>query len=58
MGAAVKHSLLTIDLTKERDIAVARQRARQVSALLGFDAQDQVGLESVVTALMREAVGG
>lgn len=56
MGAAVKHSLLTIDLTKERDIVTARQRARHVSASLGFDAQDQVRIATAVSELARNAL--
>ena len=40
----------------DRDIVAARQRARQVSALLGFDAQDQVRIATAVSELARNAV--
>jgi signal transduction histidine kinase len=52
----MKHPLLEIELTKERDISVARQRARQVSGLLGFDGQDQVRIATAVSELARNAL--
>lgn len=52
----MNHRLLKIELTNERDIVTARQRARQVSALLGFDAHDQVRIATAVSELARNAV--
>lgn len=52
----MKHVLLRVELTNERDIVVARQRARQVSALLAFDAQDQVRIATAVSELARNAL--
>jgi signal transduction histidine kinase len=52
----VSHLLLTVELTNERDIVVARQRARQVSAALAFDGQDQVRIATAVSELARNAV--
>lgn len=48
--------LLTVELMHERDIVAARQRARQVSALLGCDAQDQVRIATAVSELARNAL--
>lgn len=49
-------SLLRLDLAQDRDIVAARQRARQVSALLGFDSQDQVRIATAVSELARNAI--
>lgn len=43
----MRHSLLDLELTNDRDMIAARQRARQVSALLDFDAQDQVRIRGL-----------
>lgn len=48
--------LLRLELAQDRDIVAARQRARQVSALLGFDSQDQVRIATAVSELARNAV--
>jgi signal transduction histidine kinase len=52
----MNRSLLRLELTQDRDIVAARQRARQVSALLGFDSQDQVRIATAVSELARNAV--
>jgi hypothetical protein len=39
-GDIMRHLLLELELANDRDMIAARQRARQVSALLDFDAQD------------------
>lgn len=52
----MNRSLLRMELTQDRDIVAARQRARQVSALLGFDSQDQVRIATAVSELARNAV--
>lgn len=48
--------LLRLELAQDRDIVAARQRARQVSALLGFDSQDQVRIATAVSELARNAM--
>jgi signal transduction histidine kinase len=48
--------LLRLELAQDRDIVAARQRARQVSALLGFDSQDQVRIATAVSELARNAI--
>lgn len=52
----MNRSLVRLDLTHDRDIVAARQRARQVSALLGFDSQDQVRIATAVSELARNAI--
>src|SRR4051794_28672171 len=47
--------LLTLDLRLEQDVVLARQRARQVAALLGFEAQDQTRLATAVSEVGRNA---
>ena len=49
----MRHPLLELELANDRDMIAARQRARQVSALLDFDAQDQVDKqrEELITAI-------
>jgi len=47
--------LLTLELRYEQDVVLSRQRARQVAALLGFDAQDQTRLATAVSELARNA---
>jgi signal transduction histidine kinase len=47
--------ILTIELTTEHDIVLARQRARQIAGLLGFDAQDQTRLATAVSEVARNA---
>jgi signal transduction histidine kinase/CheY-like chemotaxis protein len=52
----MNRSLLRLELAQDRDIVTARQRARQVSALLGFDPQDQVRVATAVSELARNAI--
>ena len=48
-------TLLSHRIRYERDVVVARQRARQVAALVGFDVQDQTRLATAVSELARNA---
>jgi signal transduction histidine kinase/ActR/RegA family two-component response regulator len=48
-------AITTVAITHEQDIVVARQRARQIAALLGFDPQDQVRVATAVSELARNA---
>jgi signal transduction histidine kinase len=47
--------LLTLALRSEHDVVLARQRAREVAELLGFDAQDQTRIATAVSELARNA---
>src|SRR5580698_8328041 len=47
--------LLTIALRNERDVVQARQRARELAALLGFDNQDQIRLATATSEIARNA---
>jgi signal transduction histidine kinase len=47
--------LLTLQMDYEDDVVLARQRARQVAGLLGFDAQDQTRVATAVSELARNA---
>jgi signal transduction histidine kinase/CheY-like chemotaxis protein len=51
----VKTTLLTLELKYEPDIVAARQRARQIAALLSFDTQDQTRLATAVSEIVRNA---
>jgi signal transduction histidine kinase len=48
--------LLTTDLNGDDDLVVARQRARQVCALLGFDPQDQTRVATALSEIARLAL--
>jgi signal transduction histidine kinase len=47
--------ILAIGLGNEQDIVLVRQRARQVSSLLGFSQQDQVRIATAVSEVARGA---
>src|SRR5262245_36598512 len=49
-------ALLTLALRHERDVVLARQRARQLGGLLGFDVQDQTRLSTAVSEIARNAL--
>jgi signal transduction histidine kinase/DNA-binding response OmpR family regulator len=48
-------ALLTVVIRYEQDVVVARQRARQIAALLGFDGQDQTRIATAVSEIARNA---
>ncbi len=48
-------ALLTVALHYEQDVVVARQRARQVAGLIGFDSQDQTRIATAVSEIARNA---
>jgi signal transduction histidine kinase/CheY-like chemotaxis protein len=48
-------AILTVEIRQERDTVNARQRARQISRLLGFDAQDQTRISTAVSEIARNA---
>ena len=47
--------ILAIGLANEQDVVLVRQRARQVSSLLGFSQQDQVRIATAVSEVARGA---
>jgi signal transduction histidine kinase/CheY-like chemotaxis protein len=48
--------LSSISLHFEYDLVAARRRARQIAALLGFDAQDQTRIATVTSEIARNAL--
>jgi signal transduction histidine kinase len=56
MTDALALPLLTCALATEHDVVLARQRVRQVAALVGFDAQDQTRIATAVSEVARNAV--
>ena len=49
-------SLITVQVRREADIVAARQRARQIAALMGFDLQDQARIATAVSEIVRNAL--
>ena len=49
----MSHSLCTVVINYEDDVVTARQRARQVARLLGFDGQDQTRISTAVSEVAR-----
>jgi len=48
--------ILTLKLSFEQDVVLVRQRARQLSKLLGFQAQDQTRIATTVSEIARNAL--
>ena len=48
-------SILSVNIQHEHDIVAARQRARQIGGLLGFDQQDQTRIATAVSEIARNA---
>jgi signal transduction histidine kinase/CheY-like chemotaxis protein len=51
----VTPAILVVVIRYERDVVLARQRARQIAAHLGFDAQDQTRIATAVSEIARNA---
>ena len=49
------HRLIALGIDYEQDVVASRQRARQVAALLGFEAQDQTRIATAVSEIARNA---
>ncbi len=47
--------LLTLEIRLEHDVVLARQRARQIAGLLGFEGQDQTRVATAVSEIARNA---
>ena len=48
-------TILTLAIGSERDTVAARQRARQIARLLGFEGQDQTRISTAVSEIARNA---
>jgi len=55
LSANLSASVLSVAITYEHDVVAARQRARQIAASLGFDAQDQTRIATAVSEIARNA---
>src|ERR1700693_2332520 len=51
----MSYSILTVSIRSEYDTVAARQRARQIAMLLGFDAQNQTRISTAVSEIARNA---
>src|ERR1700749_4764481 len=48
-------ALLTMAVRHEQDVVTARQRAREIARLMGFDSQDQTRIATAVSEIVRNA---
>jgi signal transduction histidine kinase/CheY-like chemotaxis protein len=48
-------ALLTIAVRQEQDVVIARQRAREIAKIVGFDGQDQTRIATAVSEIVRNA---
>ena len=48
-------TLLTVAVKSEQDVVAARQRARQIAELVGFDPQDCTRIATAVSEITRNA---
>lgn len=51
----MSHTIFNVSLRTERDVVQARQRARELAELLGFDNQDQIRLATATSEIARNA---
>jgi signal transduction histidine kinase/CheY-like chemotaxis protein len=51
----VPSPVLSLAIRREADVVTARQRARQIAQLLGFDVQDQTRMATAVSEIARNA---
>ncbi len=51
----MSYSITHVSIDYEHDVVLARQRAREIAALLGFDNQDQTRVATAVSELARNA---
>lgn len=55
MAKATTSRLLSVNLSAETDFLLARQRAKQIAEILGFDIQDQTRIATAVSEIARNA---
>jgi anti-sigma regulatory factor (Ser/Thr protein kinase) len=48
--------ILAVELAHEHDVVLARTRAREIAALLGFQQQDQTRIATAVSEIARNAL--
>src|SRR5882757_2100739 len=48
-------ALLTMAIRQEQDVVIARQRAREIARIVGFEAQDQTRIATAVSEIVRNA---
>ena len=48
-------ALVTLAIRHEQDVVIARQRAREIARLVGFDGQDQTRIATAVSEIVRNA---
>jgi signal transduction histidine kinase/CheY-like chemotaxis protein len=51
----VRLPIISVNVAREQDVVIARQRARQVAELLGFDGQIQTRIATAVSEIARNA---
>jgi signal transduction histidine kinase len=51
----MSYRLINLGISSEQDVVLVRQRAREISALLGFGGQDQVRIATAISELARSA---
>jgi signal transduction histidine kinase/CheY-like chemotaxis protein len=51
----MRNAILSLAIRNERDVVLARQRARQIAAAVGFDVKDQTRLATAVSEIARNA---
>ncbi len=51
----MSYAIINVALKYEDDVVAARQRARQIAGLIGFDAQDQTRIATAVSEIARNA---
>lgn len=50
-----KQRITTVDISREEDVVLARQRARQIASSLKFDLQEQTRIATAVSEIVRNA---
>jgi signal transduction histidine kinase/DNA-binding response OmpR family regulator len=50
------HRIIAVAIDFEQDVVAARQRARQIAGVLGFDGQDQARIATAVSEIARNAL--
>ncbi|MEO5929179.1 MAG: ATP-binding protein [Candidatus Kapaibacterium sp.] len=51
----MKIPIITVNITEEMDVVVARRRTRQIAELLGFDVHDRTRISTAVSEIARNA---
>ena len=55
MSKTTARSIMTVHLAQETDFLLARQRAKQIAQILGFETQDQTRIATAVSEIARNA---